>query len=407
MTEKSAVGMFAYACDPRRGSEPGNGWNWALALANAGVRVHLITQADNRPNIESAKPPDNLSMFYVTPTSLPSILPSRARMYLRYVSWLYRSSRRFAATPEFRECALLHHTTWAGLFFGSRIHRTHERTVLGPLGGAQEVPSELREALSPPDRLTEGARALLYRHALKLSGAASSLRSSALVLASSRAAQDAIRRVGGVDAALVLPDGLRALPPLRTIEPRAGTLRVVWLGRCLPIKGLNIAVKAVGMASARQSIKFSVIGDGPERASAERDAQYLGLGDVVTFLGALPHDNAMAELQKADLLLFTSLRDTFGAQVLEAMSVGTPVLALAHHGVGDHCPDTAVRKVMPTESVERTCAALAEELVNLGASPDVLRDLALEGRSWASTQIWSVKAERLLREYSRIGWQAP
>ena len=40
--------LSAYACSPIRGSEPGNGWSWALNLALQGYEVWCLTNAEDK-----------------------------------------------------------------------------------------------------------------------------------------------------------------------------------------------------------------------------------------------------------------------------------------------------------------------------------------------------------------------
>ena len=51
--------------------------------------------------------------------------------------------------------------------------------------------------------------------------------------------------------------------------------------------------------------------------------------------------------EKADVFLFTSLRDTSGNVVLEAMSHGLPVIAINHHGVGEIVTDKTGIRIEP------------------------------------------------------------
>jgi glycosyltransferase involved in cell wall biosynthesis len=57
-----------------------------------------------------------------------------------------------------------------------------------------------------------------------------------------------------------------------------------------------------------------------------------GLGKGVHFVGFLPHNELMNEISKADLLLHTSLEETFGMVLAEAMSLGVPVLGGKNSG---------------------------------------------------------------------------
>jgi len=66
--------LSAYACMPNHGSEPGNGWNWAIHLAERGIHVTVLTRREGRDELEAymlEHPNVNLSFAYVSvPTKL-------------------------------------------------------------------------------------------------------------------------------------------------------------------------------------------------------------------------------------------------------------------------------------------------------------------------------------------------
>ena len=53
MSEPLNVLLSAYACLPNAGTEPGNGWNWAVELSKRGIRVHVLTVTEGREPIEA------------------------------------------------------------------------------------------------------------------------------------------------------------------------------------------------------------------------------------------------------------------------------------------------------------------------------------------------------------------
>lgn len=64
--KKSRVLLSCYACEPDKGSEPGVGWNWALAMSEK-FKVRVLTRSNNQNAIRQAlldiqKP--NLSFLY-------------------------------------------------------------------------------------------------------------------------------------------------------------------------------------------------------------------------------------------------------------------------------------------------------------------------------------------------------
>ena len=81
------------------------------------------------------------------------------------------------------------------------------------------------------------------------------------------------------------------------------------------------------------------------RAAAER----LGVAGDVQLLGHVPWDEITSLYDSASVLLFTSLRETFGAPFLEAMGRGLPAVAVDLHGIADVEAGPAAVKVPLTQ----------------------------------------------------------
>jgi N-acetyl-alpha-D-glucosaminyl L-malate synthase BshA len=72
-------------------------------------------------------------------------------------------------------------------------------------------------------------------------------------------------------------------------------------------------------------IKLLLVGDGPDRTSAEHRARELGVFDDVRFLGK--QEPVEEILSIADIFMMPSGSETFGLAALEAMACGVPVIA--------------------------------------------------------------------------------
>jgi len=198
----------------------------------------------------------------------------------------------------------------------------------------------------------------------------------------------------------MVPDALADVTAVTKSRNVAAGLNVVWIGRALPIKGLTLAIEVFARVSTRvPSATLTVVGSGPCMSDAKRKAVDLGVANRVTFLGQVPWLDAQRVLASADVCLFTSLRDTFGAQVLEALGHGVPTVAFAHHGVGDHCPDAAVRKVYPTTAAQ-TITAMADAVVELAEEPAVHASMSSCAVKWASRHTWAEHAEEMRLIYA-------
>ena len=113
----------------------------------------------------------------------------------------------------------------------------------------------------------------------------------------------------------------------RSAALRAGSEgpRVLFIGRLVPYKGVDVLLRAM----ARVQATAWVVGDGPLRQALEGEAEGLGLGDRVRFLGSLPDADVVAYLHACDVFVLPSVThaETFGMVQLEAMTCGKPVVS--------------------------------------------------------------------------------
>ncbi len=112
-------------------------------------------------------------------------------------------------------------------------------------------------------------------------------------------------------------------------RPPGGPLRIGYVGRLVPEKGLDDALDA--MAQAQAPVCLALMGEGPHEAPLRRRAEALGLGDRVTFQGwAAPAEVAgfMRGLDAVLLLTRTThaVREQFGRVIIEAQACGVPVI---------------------------------------------------------------------------------
>ena len=143
----------------------------------------------------------------------------------------------------------------------------------------------------------------------------------------------------------VIPTGIDILPPpasrraafraLHGIAPRRPVL--LYAGRLAPEKNLPFLLHVVArLRSALPDILLLLAGDGPARASLEAQSARQGLTDAVRFLGYLDRNGALRDAyQAADLFVFSSLTETQGMVLLEALAARLPIVAIPALGVAD------------------------------------------------------------------------
>lgn len=168
----------------------------------------------------------------------------------------------------------------------------------------------------------------------------------------------------GVDAALFAP-GDRAAAR-RQLGLPADQRLLLWVGRMVPVKGLDTLLAACDLLRQRMpDFQLYLVGDGPERPSLAAETQRRGLSQHVTFVGAVDHDQLGPWFQAADLTVMPSRSEGIPNTLLESLACGTPFVATAVGGIPEISRHAAARLVPPEQAdalATALQAALAEHL---------------------------------------------
>jgi len=385
--------LSAYACQPDHGSEPGIGWNWAIHLAEAGCEVHVLTGSRNRNAIDAylqRNPVPNLSFHYV---DVPCIDPSRGGAQ-RYCLWLYfslREARRLSRTMAFD---VAHHVSYGSVLLPSPLWRLGVPTIFGPVGGAQTSPPSLLGYLGKAGT-RERIRTFVIHVSRRLRIYRARMRRMSIVLAANQDTFVHAESTGCRRVLLLCDTGLRsdygADSSRRFI--RSLPIRFLWVGRLLPRKGLPLALDA--LARANPNTELTLVGSGLDPEIVRRMIRERGLDGRVHWEGArLPWMQVREAYATHDALLFTSIRDSFGSQNLEAMSVGLPVISLRLGGARDFIPDAAGLKVEVGPTIRDTVNNFVDAL-NQFVNMSVEERNRMSEAAWRGAQefSWTRRAE--------------
>jgi glycosyltransferase involved in cell wall biosynthesis len=366
--------LVGHACCPGVGSEPGLTWNWAWHLA-AHHEVWLLAHPGYRAEVERylrERPNPRLHVVWVSlPARWDPYDPVRGERGLRlhYVLWQHAAYRVAAQLHEQERFDIAHYVSWNTVSVPPLLWRLGVPFVWGPVGGGMATPPAFLRYFGR-SRHHEALRSLRVRLLPLMPPLRRAARHAALLLATNWETVQVLEAAGArgvrpmVDNGLV-PGGVPDGPHRR---PNRADLTLLWAGRLEPRKALPLALDALAGA-ADVPARLLVAGDGPDRAALERAVGRSGLASRVEFLGQVPRLR-MAELfREADAFLFTSLRDSSGSVVIEAMAHALPILTLDHQGVGFFVPPEAGIKV-PVTRPEETTAGLADGLRRLATSPE-------------------------------------
>lgn len=135
--------------------------------------------------------------------------------------------------------------------------------------------------------------------------------------------------------------------------PQRPTLLCV--GNLVENKGQRFAIEAMEHLS---EFELVIVGDGPDRASLERLSHERAVSTRVRFLGQLTQTDLAVRYGAADILVLPSSREGWPNVLLEAMAVGTPVVATNVGGVSEIVTSAKVGQLMAQRSVMALVAAV-------------------------------------------------
>jgi glycosyltransferase involved in cell wall biosynthesis len=397
--------LSAYSCEPFRGTEAGHGWNWACELARLGHNVYVITRPVGRQGIESFLarfPCPNLHFIYVDAPHL-SLRFGAIRPILECLPWQWSALAAARKLCAANRIDVVHHVTWGSIHVGSKLWKLCKPFVFGPVGGGQTTQWRFRRHLRGGWHL-EILRSLTVHYFTGIFfNARSTVSHADLVLVANSETYRWASRLGARWIEYMLDTGIPVSMLVDRDKPETpvGTLRLLWVGRLVPRKAILLALEALSRIDPSINVSCTVLGDGPQGRYLRDWIKQLKLSDRVTWLGQLGWEAAMRVYEDHDVLLFTSLRDTGGTQLIEAMGKGLPVVTLDHHGAHVAVPREAGIKI-PVTTPERTVQEIAQALERLAREPAVVRRMAKAARQCASTHTWDRKAAEVIQQYSAI-----
>lgn len=393
--------LVAMAVSPHRGSEAGSSWRLAVGLAEAGHDVELITSRLHHEEWVDEALPSTLVVHLADDQLRHVRLGRSARAwYARYNIFL-RTSLQVAKQVHHRQPAdVAHHYSWGSLIWGSPLWRVGIPTVFGPAGGGAFVAPEMRSLLDASYARKERAHELLMTSSFLNPVVQSTLRRSSVLAANSDTAA-LITRITGIRPRVMCDtwasrELLAELPQERSMREDR---RIVWIGRLIPRKAAHLALMAMRHLPDYQLV---IAGDGPLRGELEQSARDLGVQDRVDFRGSLPWADTMDLLRTAQAMMFTSARDAFGSQLLEAAASGTPIVALDQHGTRDFIPANAGRLVPPHGGGDFLASGLARGIRELTENSSSWVSSSQASRAFAESMSVERQVEKMLAIYEQV-----
>ena len=402
--------LSAYACQPDCGSERGVGWNWAWHLAQMGHEIWVLTNSNGKEKIEqilALNSMPNLHFIYVDATKwIKHHIKNLVRFFgnqIDYLNWqqqAYKIARQLDREHQFD---LVHHVTLSSITGGTHLWQLNKPFVFGPVGGGQIAPPRFKKYFCG-QWTKEALRSSINQHLISFNlNTRKTLSQADLVLVTNQETFDLAEREGAHRIKFFLDTGLPQdyFAQKFPIRKNSSELRLLWVGRLLPRKGLPLVLEALTKVNPDIPFKMTIVGAGPLSNCVSNWIKEFSLDERIEYLGFVPWHELRDEYLKSEVFFFTSLRDSFGSQFLEAMAYGLPIITLNHHGARDFIPDRAGIKVSVTSPTE-TVNLLARAVEYMYKNPQQRLNMGSIGYNFAKTQSWSRRAVKISKYYGEL-----
>ena len=410
--------LSSFAFSPTRGSEASVGWQVASRLARCHevtvlygdlasgcaslreIETWSSTQAASRHITPIYVAPDQVASTCEALHTLPGLRPLYYWGYHRWQKDALKTARRLHQLQPFD---VVHHITYTGYWEPGYLWQLGIPFFWGPVAGGHLMPLNYFPLLGFRGAMTAAVRNLMTRCTMRIRPR---IRSAARCAAHIWCVTPALQRTLSTFSAETSlmpetgsPNEGGSLRELQDGEP----LRVIWSGRPVPGKALSVMIRAAAKVPSRDRLELHILGPAsnrdPETRKAKHLARKLGIDCRIIWHGYLPHPTALAVMSTGHVLAHTSLMEASSTVVMEALSMGMPVICHDTCGMATVVSSDAGIKVAMT-SIDDSIHGFAAALQSLLDNPPTVRALS-HGAIVRSRQFsWDGKVEEFVRAYT-------
>jgi L-malate glycosyltransferase len=331
--------------------------SWYPTAGHPTYGIFMQVQAKalaSRHDVIVVAPPDTVSVFsspqnwqdHCEPVKIsegffelhlqgPNYTPGLPGSYERILSRLYRRGFRHATKLWGKAPEVIHaHSVEAG-YFGVRLAEKYH------------CPLVLTEHINHPSLLLKTPRDRQRFHY--------TMSKANRVIAVSPVQRDLLYQAGVRRRIEVIPNLIDTqffTPP--SAIPSPPPYRLIMVGNLIPRKGVHYLLEAVAELRKEESfpVELDVIGKGELQGELESKAVALGIESQVRFHGEKDQRNVRDLLRQSHVFVSPSVTESFGVAVIEAMSVGLPVVVTRSGGPESYVSHTHGVVVEPGSSAE-------------------------------------------------------
>jgi glycosyltransferase involved in cell wall biosynthesis len=339
--EKSVL-LIAYKISVGEGSEPGAGWSSMLGHLICGSRVHLISTSKNITDL--VLPDEFHSQADFTSIDLNRNVESFLKRFpfaeqITYFFWNLEVRRHLKIIMTHSKFNFVHQSTFAGDWNPSCILWNLGGSLFwGPIGGTQKVPFGAYKWLGIKSISMEILRLIVTSPLRRLNRYLAKKYDVHVLVANDTTAKFFSKDCKVSRANQIVIEHVKHGP-----EQFENQLEKFLLGsgRLIGWKMWPIAIKAIAEINSPKS-RLIIFGKGPEEIRLNRLIKKMKAVGIIQIKSLIPRTELLSLLQKTQVYVFPSLKDSSPWSLAEALHMGIPIAAFNISGVSEMVPNADV-----------------------------------------------------------------
>ena len=431
----------AYACCPNMGSEQGMGWNWISNIAKS-CEVFVVTESEYED--VNTKLADNIEQYGITKEQCDrihfSFVPAGETeeeseeirsmcwnqgtwsFYLKYAKWQEKAlavARNIIDEQEKVGSGIdvMHQLNMAGFREPGMLYKINDERnkqgkkriplVWGPMTGYGSIPFpfmlsgglkftafySLKNTLNFLQLILHSRVRKMVKNSDKLIAATPEMKNGLETFY--KANIEHINETG-----CVIRNDETSI--LKTFSEDC--FKVLWVGRFMYTKQLEIALKVMGQLTSLKNLEFHIVGKGftdEETQTMKARAVEYGADSICHWHGQIPNSEVHRLMQKSDIFFFTSIFEATSTVILEAIQNGLPIVCFDRCGFGP-IVDEKIGIKIPCKSPKQAVKDFVSAIDYLYHHREVLPVMSANCKSKRMELSWDNKMNRLMSFYQKL-----
>ena len=350
--------MSAFSCLPRRGSEPGVGWNWAIqASRNDDLEIYVLTRTKCKDKIEAEKRNLNIPNLHFLYCNSSAKLREKS-IYLEYIHWQWKSYFFLKKKMKEIEPDLIWFLTFGNAFLPIFVHLLKVPFVWGPIGGGEHVNQKFYRNMPFKQKAAHYLKLALIKTA----------KMNPIVLSPAKHAKRIVVRTR--ETAVLFPrryqnkiiqcletcidiEEVRKSARKFCVQLPQDKIKICYTGRLTSMKNVRMLVNAVIRINKVENVcNLYLLGNGEEFYDIMELVKTNKMQENIFLLGERNREESLAYVKHSDIFAFPSLREAGTWSLMEAMALGKACICMDGSGMKEIANGNAAIKIPITSPEE-------------------------------------------------------